>query len=164
MYTFSMLTCLTRFSNPVWTLQSVIFIGAPLMVSNVLLSFQTFVDPFFLSVLLFICTSSGLLSLMVYVMRWLRYITNLNVQDVSSTNTILCSAYVLFLCCFLIGNWTVSYIPVDVGDPWSSVGVSYLTFYSYLIASCTLCTTAMASCCAKLDAVESKVGKKFFLL
>eukprot|EP01036_Dinobryon_divergens_P034638 gene34638-44781_t len=97
MYTFSMLSCLTKFSNPVWTSNSVILI-----------------------------------------------------------ETLLCSAFVLFVSVFLIGNWTVCYFPTNEGDPWSSVGVSYLTYYSYLMTACTICSTAMASCCAKLDASESK--------
>eukprot|EP01036_Dinobryon_divergens_P027186 gene27186-35915_t len=156
MYTYSILTCLAKFSNPVWTSTSVMLIGVPLMISNVLVSFQTFTDPVILTALTIASTSLGLLSLVVYVLRWLRYIAHLDIEEVSSTDTILCSTYVLFMCIFLIGNWAVSYIPCDTGDPWSYTGVSYLTYYSYLMAGCTVSMTAMASSCSKLDAVESK--------
>ena len=117
MYTYSILTCLAKFSNPVWTSTSVMLIGVPLMVSNVLVSFQTLTDPVIVTAALITFTSLGLLSLLVYVLRWIRYIAHLDIEEVSSTDTILCSTYVLFLCTFLIGNRTVSYIPSTAGDP-----------------------------------------------
>jgi hypothetical protein len=158
MYTYSILTCLANFSNPVWTWKSVLFIGVPFMISNLLVSFQTFLDPVAFVVLLSIFTSLGLLSFAVYVWRWIVHIVNLKVDETSGTDTILCSGYVLFFGVFLFGTWLVSYFPSSVGDPWSYGEVAYLTWYAYLMAGCTLCMTVMSSCCAKLAAADSKVS------
>ena len=158
MYTYSILMCLTNFSNPVWTWKAVILIGVPFMISNLMASFEIFLSSGFLVVLSSIFTSLGLLSLMVYIRFWIIHIANLKVEEVSGTDTILCSAYLIFFSVFLLGNWTVSYFPTNVGDPWSDdEGVDFFTWYAYLMAGCTLCMTVMSSCCAKLAAAETKV-------
>eukprot|EP01036_Dinobryon_divergens_P024407 gene24407-32853_t len=76
-------------------------------------------------------------------------------EDVS-IKTHLCSAYVVIVAAFLFGNWLPSYTPTEPGDPWSNVGITYLTCYSYLTASCTLCLTVISVSCARMDAIETK--------
>eukprot|EP01035_Chromulina_nebulosa_P025117 gene25117-32758_t len=44
LYTYSILTCLTNFSNPVWAWKAVLVIGVPFMMSNLLQSFKFFLD------------------------------------------------------------------------------------------------------------------------
>jgi hypothetical protein len=130
LYTYSILTCLTNFSNPVWTWKSILFIGVPFMMSNLLQSFKFVLDSSLSAVLLTTFTSLGFFSFAVYVWRWIQHVANMKVDDISSTNTILCSAYVLFFGIFLLGRWIVSYIPSREGDPWSSeMGVAYYTLY-----------------------------------
>ena len=164
MYVYSILTCVTNFSNPVWTWKAVLVIGIPFMISNLLQSFKIFLDSFLSAVLLYIFTSLGLFSYAVYVWWWVRHVANMKVDDISGTDTILCSAYVLFFGIFLLGNWVAAYLPTHEGDPWSSdAGVAYFTLYEYLMAGCTLCMTVMSSCCAKLAAAESKVGNLPYL-
>ena len=157
MYTYSILTCLTNFSNPVWTWKAVLIIGVPFMMANLLTSFKYFLDPVSFIVLSSIFTSLGLVSFTVYVRWWIVHIMNLKLDDVSSTNTILCSGYVLFFGIYLFGTWLVSYNPSSPGDPWYYCGVSHLISHAYLMAGCTLCMTVMSSCCAKLAAAETKV-------
>ena len=157
MYTYSILTCLTNFSNPVWTWKAVLIIGVPFMMANLLTSFKYFLDPVSFMVLSTIFLSLGLLSFTVYVRWWIVHIMNLKLDDVSGTNTILCSGYVLFFGIYLFGTWLVSYNPSSPGDPWYYCGVSHLISHAYLMAGCTLCMTVMSSCCAKLAAAETKV-------
>jgi hypothetical protein len=159
MFTYSILTCLTNVSNPVWTWKSVLIIGVPFMISNLLQSFKFFMNSSLSAVLLYIFTSLGFFSFAVYVWRWIQHVANMKVDDINCTETILCSAYVLFFSIFLLGRWVVVlYIPTREGDPWSSeMGVAYYTLYEFLMAGCTLCMTVMSSCCAKLVAAESRV-------
>ena len=92
-----------------------------------------------------------------HVLRWVNYIVRLDPQNVSSADTILSPAYILFLVLFLVGKWTVLLFNLCEGNHWSYYGVSYFTYYSYLLNGTTISMTAMSSCCAKFDAVEYKV-------
>ena len=165
MFIFAILTCLAKISNPIWTTNSVLFTGTPLLISHLFLSFQslTFGEVFILAVMQKIFASIGLLSLSVYVFQWSSYIFRLNAQDATTTlskETILCSAYSLFVFVFILGNWIISVaIPTNTGDPWFPTGAAYLTWHSYSIAVCTVCMTVVSSCCSKLDAGESKVNR-----
>eukprot|EP01036_Dinobryon_divergens_P031362 gene31362-40748_t len=52
-------------------------------------------------------------------------------------------------------------VPTHPGDPWSNIGVSYLTCYSYLmVASCTLCLTVISTRCAGIDATKKLLSAK----
>eukprot|EP01036_Dinobryon_divergens_P034016 gene34016-43948_t len=53
---------------------------------------------------------------------------------------------------------------MDPSDPWSSVGLAYLSFYSYLMASCTLCLTVISTRCARMDVLFTKVNPLFSFL
>ena len=152
MYVYSILRCLVNFSNPVWTWNAVLMIGAPFMMSNLLKSFATIIGPVISAVLRYVFTSLGLFSYVMYVWWWILYIVNIKEDGRSNLESILCSAYVLFFAVFLFGTLTVSYIPA-----WSLRGASYFTWYAYLMAGCTLCMAVMSSCCAKLTAAETKV-------
>ena len=92
-----------------------------------------------------------LFSLVVNVIWWFWYFFHLDEKDVTIVSY-LCSAYVVIVVVFLIGDWIPLFISTQPGDPWSSVGVSYLTCYSYLMASCILCMTVISTRCASIDA------------
>ena len=157
MFIYSLLMCLIKFENPLWTLKSLFLIGGPLMVNNILLSFATlsrdaeFVDN--AGIVSLVLVSVGLFSLVVNVIWWFWYFFHLDEKDVTIVSY-LCSAYVVIVVVFLIGDWIPMLISTQPGDPWSSVGVSYLTCYSYLMASCILCITVISTRCASIDATR----------
>ena len=157
MYTYSILYCLTKFSNPVWTWKSLFLIGVPFMIANILTTFSTlssdlyFIENSGIASLILICL--GHFSLVVHVIYWIRYLYRMDIRDVT-IGTHLCSAYVLIVVVFLLGDWVPSYAPSKPGDPWFIEGVSYLTCYSYLMASCTLCLTVISTRCAGIEATR----------
>ena len=164
-YTFSLLLCLVKFSNPVWTWGSLLCVGVPLMINNVLMSFSTLTsDLDFASDTItasYVLTSVALFSFIAHAVYWIWHLFHMKSEDVS-IKTHLCSAYVVIVAAFLFGNWLPSYAPTEPGDPWSNVGITYLTCYSYLTASCTLCLTVISVSCARMDAIETKVNVFFF--
>lgn len=166
MYTFSLLLCLVKFSNPVWTWRSMLFIGVPLMINNVLMSFSTLstdlnfaTDTITVS---YVLTSFGLFSFFANAVNWIWHLFHMKSEEVS-IKTHLCSAYVVIVAAFLFCDWLPSYFPTNPGDPWSNVGLTYLTCYSYLTASCTLCLSVISVSCARMDAIETKVNEFQFL-
>ena len=164
MYTFSLLLCLVKFSNSVWTWRSLISIGFPLMINNILLSFSTLTsDLEFVENTItasYVLTSAGLLSFLAHVAYWIWHVLHMSATDVSM-RTHLCSAYVVIATVFLLGDWIPSFTTTTPGDPWSTVGLVYLTWYSYLSASCTLCLTVISTSCARMEAIETKVNDLF---
>lgn len=165
LYTYALLVCLVKCKTPVWTWKSLVFIGGPLMVNNILLSFSSlsndsdFVENIGAASLAL--TSVGLFSLLVNAVLWFRYFFRLSEQD-ATMESYLCSAYVTFTVVFLLGDWVPLFFPSQPGDPWSSVGLSYLTCYSYLMASCTMCLSVISTRCAGIDA--TRVGRISFCI
>ena len=157
LFTYSLLMCLIKFENPVWTWKSLFFIGGPLMVNNVLLSFSSlssdieFVEN--VGIASYVLVSVGLFSLLINAIWWFWYFFHLDGKDVTIVSY-LCSAYVVIVAIFLFGDWIPLFVPTQPGDPWSSVGVSYMACYSYLMAGCTLCLTLISTRCASIDATR----------
>jgi hypothetical protein len=155
MYTYSLLSCLMKFSNPVWTWKPLFLIGIPFMTTNILTTFSIlssdldFIANSGIASLIFIIM--GHFWLMIYAIYWIRYLYRMDTQEVS-IGTYLCSAYVLIIVLFLLGDWGPSYFPSEPGDPWNIQGVSYLTCYAYLMASSTLCLTVISTRCAGIEA------------
>ena len=56
-------------------------------------------------------------------------------------------------------TWMPSYAPTSPGDPWSNVGVAYLTWHSYLTACCTLCMTLISTSCSRIEIINTKVSE-----
>jgi len=162
MFTYSLLLCLVKFSNPVWTKRSLLLIGVPLMTNNILLSFATLSsDPDLIQNFEFaslVILSIGLFFFLAHIVYWFWHFFHLDSKDVT-TESYLCCVYSVVTSIFLLGNWLLFYCPMTFGDPWSNVGLAYLTFYTYLIASCTLCLTVISSRCARIDVLSVKVHK-----
>jgi hypothetical protein len=159
-FTYSLFRCLLKFENSVWTPWSLVFICGPLMVNNVLMSFSilttnaTFIAN--TGTASYILMSIGLFSFSVNVIWWFWHFFHLNEKDITIASY-LCSAYVVLVVIFLLGNWVPLLVPSHPGDPWSLVGVSYLTCYSYLMASCTICLTVTSTRCASIDATRVRI-------
>ena len=101
----------------------------------------------------YILMSIGLFSFSVNIVLWFWHFFHLNEKDIT-IESYLCSAYVVIVVIFLLGDWVPLLVPTEPGDPWSNVGVSYLTSYSYLMASCTICLTVISTRCASIDATR----------
>jgi hypothetical protein len=155
LFTFSLLMCLIKFTNPVWTQKSLFCIGGPLMVNNVLLSISTlssdavFIEYANTTSLVFL--SIALFSLSVNTIQWFWYFSN---REEPTIKSYLCSAYVVIVVIFLFGDWIPFFIVTESEDPWSGTGYAYLTCSSYLMAGCTLCLTVISTRCANIDATR----------
>eukprot|EP01036_Dinobryon_divergens_P028865 gene28865-37876_t len=163
LFTYSFFRCLLKFENPVWTWKSLMFIGGPLMINNILLSFITLSHDEALiangAIVSQALAAMGLFCLSLNVFWWFWHFAHLGEKDVT-LGSYLCSAYVVLLVIFLFGDWVPLSIPATPGDPWSAYGISYLTCYSYLMASCTLCLTVISTRCAGIDATRKLLSVK----
>ena len=127
------------------------------MINNIVLSFTTLSSDSELianaGVVSTVLVAIGLFSLFANAIWWFWHILHMEDKDVT-IKTYLCSAYVVITVVFLLGDWVPTLIPAENGDAWSSSGLSYLTCYSYLMASCNLCLTVVSAYCAKIDATQ----------
>jgi len=160
LFIYSFLAYLGRMKNPIWTWHSTLLIASPFMVTNILLSFQTQIGPDYssaVSIMIVVLTSFGFLSLIVTIVRWLHYLRHCGSLDKSEEmQNNLCSVYALFYTIFLFGDWILVFSPV-YPESWSPLGVDFLTFYTYLMAGCTLMTTVITNRFSRMDANETKV-------
>ena len=158
LYTFSLLVCVIQCRNNVWTRKPLLLIGGPLMINNVILSFSSLSSDeeflYYSGIVSIVLVSIALAALLVYVVIWFQHFSSLLSNGEATMQSYLCSTYVVLTAIFLLGDWVPRFVPTEPGDAWSSVGLSYLTCYSYMMASCTLCLTVISSRCAAVDATR----------
>ena len=156
LFTYSLLSCIVKFSNPIWTWTSVILIGSPFMISNILISFQYLADDAaafsaFVYVLIPVLVAIGFLFLALYIIYWIRYLIHLD--DKKNKRNFLCSFYVVTLLVFLVTEWLLFFNMSTIED-----ALAFSCSYNYLTASCTLGLTAISSRCMRFEADETKVS------
>jgi len=164
MFLFSFLAYLIRMENRIWTWTSTIIIVISFMIANVLVTIKTQVlvirddIELAIAVLLPFFVAMGFFSLIITLLRWIWYLRTCNVLDKSEEmRNNLCSVYAFFYTVFILGDWFIFFLPV-VPTAWTSIGVNYLTLYTYLMAGCILMTNLFLNRLTRIDASGTKVN------
>lgn len=158
LFIYALFSGLKKFSNPIWTSRSFIFVCLPFMISNLLISFQNFALCMDYRIALYnfiaatILVVVGFISLVVYVSWWILYVCRMKVEDFT-TKTYLTSIYALVYVFFLCFSYGVAYY--NYLGTFGAFGSTHGVIYCYLLAGCTLFLTVVSSRCARVDAMDN---------
>lgn len=158
LYVYALFTGLKKFSNPIWTSRSFIFVCLPFMISNLITSFINFVlcIDFRIALYFFIVATFfvlvGFISLAVHASWWIQYVCGMKIEDFT-IKTYMTSMYVVVYVGFLSYSYGMAYY--NYLGAWGAFGNTYGIINCYVIAGCTLFLTVVSSRCARVDAMDN---------
>ena len=157
LFNYAFLSYMNRLYPKIWSKKLILFVGALIMISNVIISYPEVFTEAQLIIQVLIGIAFGVMIFLL--IRWFRY--SRTVKDKSEQNPVLlCNLYCIAYSIFFFGVWINNFIPSMIADPdWANngCGYKYLILYTCLLAVCTLLVTCVSSRIAKLESIEAKV-------